>query len=399
MPESIVVNPFKPGAGRVPPVLAGRDALLKSIERTLAETLVTGEGGRPVVISGLRGVGKTVLLNEIGRRATETRRWSVVKLEASRNRSLQQGLVRQLHAALRGTLSLGATVVDHFRAALGAFRSFQVTVDPAGTYNFGISVEPSPGVADSGDLERDLEDLLREVGTAFRTIGHGLAITVDELQEAPKHDLNALNLALHALGQDTLPVPVYFVGTGLPSLPAVLADATSYAERLYDYRRLDLLTDDETRFALTDPTERAGVYWDQSALELAVRSIQGYPYFAQACGKHVWDARAVEDSIDELSAETGVLAARDEVDQGLYQSRWDRATPKQRELMQAMAVDGEGPSAIQDLVARTGKTRTSDLSVSRNELIKNGHIYAPDRGYLAFTVPGMADFIHRTAKS
>ncbi|PYY35677.1 MULTISPECIES: ATP-binding protein [unclassified Curtobacterium] len=394
-----VINPFKPGAGRVPPVLAGRDALLAGIERTLAETLETAEGARPVVVSGLRGVGKTVLLNEVARRAIETGRWSVVKLEASRQRSLQQGVVRQLHSTLRGTVSLGTAVAEKFRRALGAFRSFQISVDPSGTYNFGFDVAPTAGVADSGDLERDLEDLLREVGLAFREIGQGLLIAIDELQEAPKDDLNAVNLALHALGQESWPVPVFFIGTGLPSLPSVLADATSYAERLYDYRRLDLLTDAETRFALTDPSERAGVEWADDALDLAVESIQGYPYFAQACGKHVWDARSVEDRIDAESAAAGVLRARDEVDQGLYQSRWDRATPKQRELMQAMAVDDGRPSAIQDLVTRTGKTRTSDLSVSRNELIKNGHVYAPDRGYLAFTVPGMADFIHRTVRA
>lgn len=394
----MVINPFKPGAGRVPPVLAGRDALLAGVDRTLLETVETAEGARPLVVSGLRGVGKTVLLNEVTRRASETGRWSVVKLEASRHRSLQQGVVRQLHAALRGTVSVGNAVAEKFRRALGAFRSFQISVDPNGTYNFGFDVEPTAGVADSGDLERDLEDLLREVGLAFREIGQGLLIAVDELQEAPKDDLNAVNLALHALGQEAWPVPVFFIGTGLPSLPSVLADATSYAERLYDYRRLDLLTPAETRFALTDPSERAGVAWDDDALELAVESIQGYPYFAQACGKHVWDARAVEDRIDVESAEVGVLRARDEVDQGLYQSRWDRATPKQRELMQAMAVDDGRPSAIQELVTRTGKSRTSDLSVSRNELIKNGHVYAPDRGYLAFTVPGMADFIHRTVR-
>ncbi len=394
-----MINPFKPGAGRVPPVLAGRDALLDAIDRTLVETLESSEGGRPMVVSGLRGVGKTVLLNEVARRASETGRWSVVKLEASRDRSLQQGIARQLHGALRTTVSVGAAVAVKFRHALSVFRSFQISVDPAGTYNFGFDVAPTPGQADSGALERDLEDLLREVGLAFRSVGQGLLIAIDELQEAPKQDLNALNLALHALGQDVFPVPVFFIGTGLPSLPSVLADATSYAERLYDYRRLGLLTDDETRFALSDPTERVGVRWSGTALALAVRSIQGYPYFAQACGKHVWDARTQESCIDSDSAHVGVLRARDEVDQGLYQSRWDRATPKQRELMQAMALDDERPSAIQDLVARTGKTRTSDLSVSRNELIKNGHIYAPDRGYLAFTVPGMADFIHRSEKA
>ncbi|OII31878.1 hypothetical protein BIU98_09080 [Curtobacterium sp. MMLR14_010] len=390
------INPFRPGAGRVPPELAGRDALLDTVDRSLRQVLATSEGERPIVISGLRGVGKTVLLNEIGRQARETRRWAVVKIEASAGRSLGQAIARELHGALRSTLSVGEHARERFARALRVFRSFQVSVDPSGTYGFGFEVGPEPGYADSGALERDLEDLLREVGTAFRELDQALLLMVDELQDAPKADLNALNLALHALGQEPSPVPVMMVGTGLPSLPAVLADATSYAERLYDYRRLDLLDDAETRVALTRPTDRSGVVWAAPALDRAVEAIAGYPYFAQACGKHVWDVRAEAGRIGLEDAEAGVLRARDEVDQGLYQSRWDRATPKQRELLLAMAEDGDGPSAIQDLVARTGKRRTSDLSVSRNELIKNGHVFAPDRGFLAFTVPGMADFIHRT---
>ncbi|TPW78443.1 ATP-binding protein [Schumannella sp. 10F1B-5-1] len=388
-------NPFKPGAGRVPPELAGRDAILTAVARTMAQIVADSEGDRPIVVSGLRGVGKTVLLNEIARQAKSSGRWSVVKIEATPGRGLQQTLVRDLHQVLRSSLSLGDRAREQLGRALRVFRSFQLTVDPRGTYGFGFEVDPEPGFADSGAMEQDLEDLLREIGLAYRNLDHALLIAVDELQDAPKSDLNALNVALHNLGQESQPLPILFVGTGLPSLPAILADATSYAERLFDYRRLDLLDDEETRAALTVPAQRAGVTWRRDALDRAVESIQGYPYFAQACGKHVWDSRTDPDTISLDDAENGVLRARDEVDQGLYRSRWDRATPKQRELLRAMADDDGNPSAIQDLVVRTGKTRTSDLSVSRNELIKNGHIYAPDRGFLAFTVPGMADFIHR----
>lgn len=389
------INPFKPGAGRVPPELAGRDAILRTVRHTMDQVLAQSEGDRPIIISGLRGVGKTVLLNEIGRQAMRSQRWMVIKLEASAGRTLRQSLARELHSSLRSTMSLGDQARERLGKALKVFRSFQMTVDPNGSYGFGFEVQPESGYADSGEFERDLEDLLREVGLAFRGLDIGLLLAIDELQDAPKSDLSGLNLALHALGQETWPVPVFMVGTGLPSLPAILADATSYAERLYDYRRLDLLSDDETREALTVPTERFQVRWEDDALERAVDAIGGYPYFAQACGKHVWDSRTHSDRITLDDAEVGVLRARDEVDQGLYQSRWDRATPKQRELMRAMADDEGRPSAIQDLVSRTGKSRTSDLSVSRNELIKNGHVYAPDRGFLAFTVPGMADFIRR----
>lgn len=388
-------NPFRPGAGRVPPELAGRDAVLQSVQNLMTGVIAQSEGDRPMIISGLRGVGKTVLLNEFVRQARESSRWIAIKLEATAERSLAEPLTRELHSALRRTMSLGEHVGEKLRRALSVFRSFQLKVDPNGTYSFGFDVAPELGSADSGDFEQDLRDLLEELGLAARSLDMGILIAIDELQDAPRKDLNGLNLALHALGQDAWPVPIVVIGTGLPSLPSVLADATSYAERLYDYRTLDLLDDDETRAALTRPAERFGVSWEEQAIDLALQSIGGYPYFAQACGKHVWDARTNPGVITLDDVSVGALRAREEVDQGLYQSRWDRATPKQRELMQAMAVDRGLPSAIQDLVTRTGKNRTSDLSVSRNELIKNGHIYAPDRGFLAFTVPGMDDFIHR----
>ncbi|WP_372697664.1 ATP-binding protein [Arthrobacter sp. JSM 101049] len=388
-------NPFRPGAGRVPPELSGRDDIVTEVSRLMDQVLDASEGERPIIISGLRGVGKTVLLNEFVRRAQSSSRWVAIKLEATTGRSLSQAIAKELHTQLRKLMSTGEHVREKFSTALRVFRSFQLTVDPMGNYGFGFEIDPEPGTADSGDPEQDVRDLLDSLGSAARSIDAGVLIAVDELQEAPAPDLNGLNVALHNLGQAAWPVPVLFIGTGLPSLPAVLADATSYAERLYDYRTLGLLKEDETMSALVQPAEQREVSWDANALELAVDTSGGYPYFVQACGKHVWDVRAQANRITLEDAEIGSEKARQEVDRGLYQSRWERATPAQREVMKAMAEDDEQPSAIQDLVTRTGKSRTSDLSVSRRELIKNGHIYAPDRGFVAFTVPGMADFIKR----
>ncbi len=336
-----------------------------------------------------------MLLNEFVRNAHDSRSWIAIKVEAVAGGSLQRALAQALYLELRKLAGPGDQVRERVTRLLRVFRSFQMKVDPNGTYSFGFEIDAMPGRADTGDFERDILDLFEELGETARELGMGVMVAVDELQDASRTDLNGLNVALHTLGQAPRPVPILFIGTGLPSLPSVLADATSYAERLYDYRSLGLLSDSETTAALVRPAEARNVQWNDQALEIAREAIGGYPYFAQACGKHVWEARAIADRIDEDDARVGIQLARDEVDRGLYQSRWDRATPAQREMMKAMALDGGEPSAIQELVARTGKARTSDLSVSRNELIKNGHIFAPDRGYVAFTVPGMADFITR----
>jgi len=188
-----------------------------------------------------------------------------------------------------------------------------------------------------------------------------------------------------------------FVGAGLPSLPAQLADATSYAERLYDYRSIKLLDHEAARNALLGPSQQLGVEWAPDALEVALGLAHGYPYFLQSVGKHVWDvARTSPIAVDDV--EVGGQLARGEVDEGLYRSRWERATPAQRELLRALGeVGGEAPATMADLVTATGKRRVSDLSVARNELIKKGLVYAPERGLLAFTVPGMSEFIARQA--
>lgn len=387
-------NPFQPGAGRVPPVLAGRDEMLKNMETTIAQVQNTTLGARPQIYSGLRGVGKTVLLNQFVTMAKENN-WLTVKIEASAGQTLSRQITRQLLAVLNSNLSKREKFTNSLRHALGVLKSFQLQIDPQGIYTFGLEIEPSRGTADSGELAQDLEQILQAVGEVAREMATGLILAIDELQDAGKPQLNALNLALHNLGQDARPLPIIFVGAGLPSLPAVLADATSYAERLYDYKIVGLLDTASTTRALKSPTENQHISWSDEAIQLAISSAKGYPYFVQASGKHIWEANGEAAVISKQSAEIGIGNARDEVDQGLYQSRWDRATPAQREMMKAMAADNDLPSAIADLVLRTNKKRTTDLSVSRRELIKGGHIFAPDRGYLAFTVPGMADFINR----
>lgn len=394
MPE-FVPNPYRPGAGRVPPELAGRAVLIDAFTRLLNQVMSSGEGERPWVLSGLRGVGKTVLLNEFARRARE-RHWITIKVEASSRQSLAAAISREFHLALRREATTTARAGELVKRAWSALGNFQIQFDPDGTFGIraALSQQPEAGIADSGDLAIDLEELLRSLAQVAGEKRVGILVAVDELQEAPLSDLGALNVALHNLGQEINPPPIVFIGTGLPSLPAVLADATSYAERLYDFRSIGLLDSTATAFALTSPAGHLDVRWDADALSRVVQTSQGYPYFVQACGKHVWDSRAGEN-ISDSDAVLGIARARDEVDQGLYRSRLDRVTPAQRDFLRAMAADHDQPSLVSDLVERTGKRRPSDLSVSRRELIKAGHIFVPDRGYVAFTVPGMADYLDR----
>jgi hypothetical protein len=184
-----------------------------------------------------------------------------------------------------------------------------------------------------------------------------------------------------------------FLGTGLPSLPAVLAKASTYAERMYLYRTLGLLSDEDTKDALVTPSQRERVTWSEEALDLVLETSRGYPYFVQACGKHIWDV-AASRTIDADDARIGIARARDEVDAGLYKSRWERATTAQQEFMTAMAQDNDQPSLVSDIATRLGRAQTA-VSAARQSLIQSGLIYTPRRGYLAFTVPGMADYITR----
>lgn len=388
-----VANPYRPGAGRRPPVLAGREPLLDafSVVRRRAEEY--GEGDRGWVLNGRRGVGKTVLLNELLAQVSRAK-WIAAKVEATPGTPLSAALSHALIKSMR--TATGRHPEPKLRRLLGVFKAFSLKFSPdTGMLSLGADVEMVRGIADSGRLADDLAALFEILGETSRELGIGTLILVDELQESTADELAAVNMAVHQLGQASEPLPVTFVGAGLPSLPAQLAEATSYAERLYDYRSIGLLDHEAARNALLRPSQNLGVEWTEDALATALGLAHGYPYFIQSVGKHVWDV-ARSSPVDMDDVEVGGPLARSEVDEGLYRSRWERATPAQRDLLRALgSVGGEAPAAMADLVAATGKRRASDLSVARNELIKKGLVYAPERGILAFTVPGMSEFIAR----
>lgn len=273
-------------------------------------------------------------------------------------------------------------------------RSFQLKIDPAGAYPIGIDIELTKGFTDSEDLSLDVTDLFQAIDEAARNAGTAVFVGIDELQEAQIEGLASLDIALHAIGQGSSPVPVHFIGAGLPTLPAVLADAASYAERMLRYYSLDLLANEAVRKAYVEPTAKKKMQWEEEALESAIQATSVYPYFIQQCGSCICKEVNPSQKITAAEVLAGIALARIEADSGLYRSRWDQATPKDKEMMRAMAEYDE-TSKLSDVAQRMRKGKQSDLSVLRDRLISDGLIYSPKRGYVAFTVPGMSDYIKR----
>lgn len=344
------------------------------------------------MLSGLRGVGKTALLNELLSQATD-RHWITAKIEAGAARSLGIGLSQELTVALR--TATGQHSPHRLSRLLSVFKSFSLTVNPSGAVSFGVDVEAAAGHADTGAFADDLTALFVSMGEAARDLGIGVLIEIDEMQEARKSELAALNQSVHRLGQAAIPLPVMVIGAGLPSLPVRLAEASSYAERLWYFQAVNVLDEAASRAALVVPVQDEHAEWDEDALTAALAIAQGYPYLLQAVGKHIWD-NAIGRRIDLEDTTVGLAAAQREVDDGLYRSRWERATGAQQDLLRALAeVGGDGAVAIADLARQVNKRRASDLSAARDQLIKKGLVYAPQRGLLAFTIPGMSAFIAR----
>lgn len=383
-----VTNPYAPGAGRRPPELAGRDAELRRFD-VLAARLEQGRTDRGLIVTGLRGVGKTVLLNEFRRRAEE-RRWIVAKIEAGGDRPLATLAAQTLNQALRSA-SGRFERRERLTRALEVFRAFSLKVSPDGALALGLDVDAARGRADTGDLETDLTELATDLADAGADLGVGVLLLIDEMQDLADHELAAVAAASHETSQRDLPFVV--IGAGLPNLPSALTDAKSYAERLYEYVAVGPLGPDAAADAIVVPAMERDVRWDADALALVCEASAGYPYFLQVYGNVVWDY-AGHNPITVGDAEVGMIAARRELDIGFYGSRWERATPAQRTYLRAVADGGDAPSSTADVAARLQR-RPSDVSVARDQLIKKGLLYAPDRGHIAFTVPGMAEFVTR----
>jgi hypothetical protein len=386
-----VRNPYAPGAGQRPPELAGRDRELAQFEVVL-ERIASGRPERSMVLTGLRGVGKTVLLNAL-RSAAIARLWGTGKIEARPEVSIRRPVAAALHMAIR-EIAPRHRAPDRVDGVLGVLKAFALR-DTAGAkpntprWQPGIDVPASRGRADSGDLEIDLTELFCDAAELARDLGVGIALFVDEMQDIPPADISALCATCHELSQQGAPLIV--VGAGLPHLPAVLSSSKSYSERLFRYVRIDRLERTAADHALVAPARREEVEFAPDALDALYDAADGYPYFVQAYGKVTWDA-APCSPITADDVKVAAPEAEAELAVGFFGSRYERATPAEREYMRAMAVLGDGPVGTSE-VAEELRRKPSSLSPARDNLIKKGLIYSAERGSVAFTVPHFGRFL------
>ena len=337
-------NPYSPGAGTPPPELAGRDDLIERAAIAL-DRIRAGRSARSFILYGLRGVGKTVLLNRI-RLDAEARGLTSIKMEAPEERSLPGLLAPALRAALL-RLSRGEAAKAGAARALRALAGFaKVLKLKYQDLEFGVDLEPEKGLADSGDLNTDLSDLLVTVGEAAREQGTAAVLFIDELQYVPEEQLAALITALHNASQEQLPVTM--VGAGLPQLVGQTGRAKSYAERLFEFAPVDRLDDQAARAALTVPAEKQQVTYDAGAVVEVLKQTRGYPYFLQEWGKHSWNV-AVGSPIETRDAERATVEALAELDASFFRVRFDRLTPAEKRYMRAMAELGPGPHRSGDI--------------------------------------------------
>ena len=387
-------NPYAPGAGQRPPELAGRDEQLAAFDVVL-ERVARGRAERSLVLTGLRGVGKTVLLNAL-RSAAVRRGWGTGKLEARPDLPLRRPLSSALHQAVRELGHPEEEQRDHVLGVLRAFAERDAGRDAKlrDRWSPGIDVPAARGRADSGDIEIDLVELLTEVGGLSQDLGKGVAVFLDEMQDLGPADVSALCAACHEISQSGLPVIV--VGAGLPHLPAVLSASKSYSERLFAYQRIDRLSRDAADRALAAPAAEEDAEFTPEGLEAMYAATGGYPYFIQAYGKTVWDL-APRSPITADDVAVAAPEAERELAVGFFGSRSERATPAERDYLRAMAdadsgEDPVGAVATADVAAVLGK-KPQSLSPARDALLKKGLIYSGERGRIAFTVPHFGRYL------
>ncbi len=373
------LNPYTPGSGLKPPSLQGRDGEIEAFDLLVAKAK-RRLYDRGMMLTGLRGVGKTALLNSL-RANAEHHGWYTVQLEAQASSSNSVVNYKQLANGLKAGLRRYSRKhqITQLAGRLGEL------IEGSSISVAGVKINaPTP---DESDVIGDLEELLDTVCEYARKSGTAVGLFVDEIQDLDPPLLAALVMAQHRANQEAW--PFYVIGAGLPSVPAVLAEARSYSERLFLYRIIGPLSDNAAQRALSDPAESMGGRYTQVALTMLADASEGYPYFLQEFGKAVWDA-APKAPFTEEDARVALANGRAQLDQGFYPSRWDRTTPAERRYLRAIAATGEQ------------SPKTSSLSISqsaagpvRASLIKKGIIYSPERGRIGFTVPGMASFIER----
>ena len=386
-----IVNPFSPGAGAPPPELAGRDELIEDAQVLLGRVRL-GKPEKSFFLTGLRGVGKTVLLNKIGHMA-EDNKYRIVMIEASEDKSLAVSLIPHLRKLLFD-LDRIAGAGEKVKRGMAVLRSFigTVKISVGGGDGFGLDFEPEQGSADSGDLDADLSSLFIAVAEAAQSRETAIALFIDEVQYFNSKELGALVMAMHKMQQ--LCLPLVLVAAGLPILPGLVGDAKSYAERLFNFPTIGPLPLGDANKALQDPVMAKGVSFTADALAEIFRMTNGYPYFLQEWGYQVWNHAQVSPiTIDVVRHSTETVSRR--LDANFFRVRIDRLTPKEKQFLRAMAEMGAGPYRSSDIAEMQG-VKISKLGPVRDSLIKKGMAYSPAYGELAFTVPLFDDFMRRT---
>lgn len=388
-----VTNPFSPGAGAPPPEMVGRQETIERA-RVLLARVIQGRSAKSILMTGLRGVGKTVLLNEIKRLAVESG-YRTLLVETPEQSGLLPHLIPQVRGLLL-ELDQGSGVNARVRRALGVLKSFAsaVRVGYAG-FELSLDFEAQAGVADSGDLENDLADLFVALAEAAKDRGTGVALLIDELQYISELELRALTMAMHRLAQEQL--PMVLVGAGLPTLPGLAGRARSYAERLFDYPSIGALSREEADRAIVAPMASAHVQIDRTALAEIFAQTQGYPYFLQEWAYQTWNRAEVSPvTLDAVREATPIITAR--LDEGFFRVRFDRLTRSERRYLRAMA-EVPPEQRTTGRVAEILGFKVTSMGPTRANLISKGMVYSPEHGRLDFTVPLFDKFMRRTIPS
>lgn len=382
-------NPFSPGAGSQPPELAGRDALTTQV-KILLSRVQQGRPEKSIILIGLRGVGKTVLLNELQRLADHGH-YKTILLEAHEDKSLSALLVPSVRKLLF-QLDRMEKFSEKTRRAIGVLKSFlnglKITF---GDIEIGLDIEPERGTADSGDLENDLSELFVAVAEAAHDRKTSVAIFIDEIQYLTQKELSALIMAMHKMAQKRL--PLVLVGAGLPMLPGLAGQAKSYAERLFDFPEIGPLSKEDARQALREPVRAEGVEFSSDALDEVFRITRGYPYFLQEWGYQAWN-HAQQSPIELADIQRASAKVIERLDANFFRVRFDRLTPREKEYLRALAALGEGSHRSGEVAEILG-VPVNRVAPFRSGLIRKGMVYSPAHGDTAFTVPLFDEFLVR----
>ncbi len=385
-----IKNPFSPGAGSPPPELVGRDPILEQA-RILLGRIRQRRSEKSMLLTGLRGVGKTVLLNEIKRMA-DNDGYRTIFIEAHEGKALGPQIAPHLRSLLYDLDRIAGTG-DKVKRGLAVLRSFIGSLSlTIGDVSIGLDIEPEKGTADSGDLEIDLAHLFIAIGEAADDRNMAVAIFIDEIQYFNKKELGALIMAMHKIQQQQL--PLVLLGAGLPILPGLAGASKSYAERLFSFPNIGTLSQDDSAKALQDPAHEAGIAFESSALTEVYRLTKGYPYFLQEWGYVAWNL-ATSSPITLQVIQDATMTVISRLDENFFRVRYERLTPSEKNFLRAMVELGLDTHRTGD-IADILRVKVTSLGPVRAKLINKGMIYSPAHGDLTFTVPLFREFMIRT---